>query len=113
MAKYLIITTEDEDQRMKDLLEEMGEETGSRSGMRMGGSSGSRGSRGGYRRDSRGYPMDVTNLRRGSRGYHDKEQEVEALEEQIMELKMRKKQLESEEEGMRYGMGGGAYPYSY
>ena len=54
--------------------------------------------------------MDITNLRSGNRGYHDNEQEVEMLEQQIKELKMRKKQLEAEEEGNRYGAYG-PYPY--
>lgn len=110
--RYIILLTTDDDDKtlkeVKEMLEGMGaEEVGNRSGMRMGG--GVSGSRGGYKRDSRGYPMDVTNLRSGNRSYHDKEQEVEALEEQIHELKMRKKQLESEDDGLRYG---GAYgPY--
>ena len=110
--RYFILTTDDDEKTLKEvkqMLEQMGaEEMGSRSGMRMGGSSS--GSRGGYRRDERGYPMDITNLRSGNRGYHDNEQEVEMLEQQIKELKMRKKQLEAEEEGNRYGAYG-PYPY--
>ena len=109
--RYFILTTDDDEKTLKEvkqMLEQMGaEQVGSRSGMQMGGSSGSRG---GYRRDERGYPMDITNLRSGNRGYHDNEQEVEMLEQQIRELKMRKKQLEAEEEGNRYGAYG-PYPY--
>ena len=109
--RYIILTTDDDEKTLKEvkqMLEQMGaEQVDSRSGMRMGGSSGSRG---GYRRDERGYPMDITNLRSGNRGYHDNEQEVEMLEQQIKELKMRKKQLEAEEEGNRYGAYG-PYPY--
>lgn len=101
MARYLIISSDNEDQKIKDALASIGaEEAGMRSGMRSG-----------YRRDSRGYPMDVTNLRSGMRGnYHDNQQEIDALEEQIQELKMRKKQLEHSEEGMRQ-MGGAYGPY--
>ena len=110
MARYLIITSDNEDQKMRDVLAQLEAEEGGRSGMRSGSH--------GYRRDSRGYPMDVTNLRSGSamgsRGYRENEKEIEALEEQIQELKMRKKQLEHGEEGMRYDGGAyGPYPKMY
>lgn len=101
MARYLIISSDNEDQKIKDVLADMGAEDAMRS-MRSG-------MRGGYRRDSRGYPMDVTNLRSGMRGYHDNQKEIEALEDQIEELKMRKKELEHSEEGMRSGAYG-PYP---
>jgi hypothetical protein len=106
MARYLIISSDNEDKKIKEVLEQMGAEDAMR-GMR-GGSSGMRG---GYRRDSRGYPMDVTNLRSGMRGFHDNQQEIDALEDQIQELKMRKRQLEHGEEGMRSEAGAyGPYP---